>query len=446
MKLTDEQQNIVEKIKEFLNGNDDYFLLSAPAGTGKTFLSRYIYTDVYKKDIKINTRFHDFCFTATTNKAAAVLNAYIEAYGLNATTIHSFLGLRVNNNYRTGETSLSVGKDVVIKSNQIIVVDECSMINNDLFNWLSKLTKNCKFIFIGDDKQLPPVGEQISPIFNLGLEVHRLTKIIRSNAHQEITDVCNQLRETVDTLEFKDIKPIGNIHYCSQADFQDNIEKFFSIDNPDGKILTFTNEMCLAYNNFIATVRGQKNFIEEGRYYISNTPILYTTTPEHGIPNYFYRECKNKEIVYGDEDIRINKINAIKKDKITDLEYYECEFSSCFLDKNGQWMYVNRETVIKIPTSFDIFKNVISYLASKRDWKEFFRVKETFADLRFKDASTVHKAQGSTLGNIYIDLNDLSKCNNKELFARLIYVAFSRAKENIYLSGNILNGYGNILI
>lgn len=54
-------------------------------------------------------------------------------------------------------------------------------------------------------------------------------------------------------------------------------------------------------------------------------------------------------------------------------------------------------------------------------------------------ASTIHKAQGQTYDDVYIDLSDLRHIYQRDatMTARLLYVAFSRAKNNIYLTGDI---------
>ena len=72
-------------------------------------------------------------------------------------------------------------------------------------------------------------------------------------------------------------------------------------------------------------------------------------------------------------------------------------------------------------------------LERKKKWGQYFDFKNHVLDIRDIYASTVHSAQGSTYNNVYIDLKDLFICTKKEELARLLYVAVSRAKNNIYL-------------
>ena len=54
----------------------------------------------------------------------------------------------------------------------------------------------------------------------------------------------------------------------------------------------------------------------------------------------------------------------------------------------------------------------------------------------YKFASTVHKAQGSEFDAVFVDVNDIKKSilpNYYDTYARLMYVALSRAKKSVYI-------------
>jgi superfamily I DNA/RNA helicase len=48
-------------------------------------------------------------------------------------------------------------------------------------------------------------------------------------------------------------------------------------------------------------------------------------------------------------------------------------------------------------------------------------------------ASSIHKSQGSSINNVFIDMKDTFKCRDKEELRQLQYVAISRAKKNAYI-------------
>ena len=72
----------------------------------------------------------------------------------------------------------------------------------------------------------------------------------------------------------------------------------------------------------------------------------------------------------------------------------------------------------------------------------YYEISNQTLDLRKVEASTVHKAQGSTLDTVFIDLDDISKCTQKQLTAKLLYVAASRARKKIIFFGELAKRYG----
>ena len=78
----------------------------------------------------------------------------------------------------------------------------------------------------------------------------------------------------------------------------------------------------------------------------------------------------------------------------------------------------------------------------KQSPADYYLFSKRVLDLRMVDASTVHKAQGSTLDTVYIDLDDISKCTQKDLTAKLLYVAVSRARKKVVFFGDLAKRYG----
>ena len=60
------------------------------------------------------------------------------------------------------------------------------------------------------------------------------------------------------------------------------------------------------------------------------------------------------------------------------------------------------------------------------------------ADLRKPYAQTIHKSQGSTYKDVLIYLDDLKQCETKKDRNRLLYVAFSRATNKVYYTGDFI--------
>ena len=77
----------------------------------------------------------------------------------------------------------------------------------------------------------------------------------------------------------------------------------------------------------------------------------------------------------------------------------------------------------------------------KQLWSQYFDIKDTWLDLRSQYASTVHKAQGSSYDEVFIDLWDIGRCNRPSDTARMLYVSISRARKRVILSGELPEKY-----
>lgn len=58
-----------------------------------------------------------------------------------------------------------------------------------------------------------------------------------------------------------------------------------------------------------------------------------------------------------------------------------------------------------------------------------------FADIDFGYAITSHKSQGSTYSNVFVNITDILKCNNRDLLVRYksLYTSITRASQSLYL-------------
>jgi hypothetical protein len=68
------------------------------------------------------------------------------------------------------------------------------------------------------------------------------------------------------------------------------------------------------------------------------------------------------------------------------------------------------------------------------DWLDYWKVKRLFTDIRPAYAMTVHKSQGSTFENVFVDAYDILVNPNREEALRCLYVAVSRASHNVVLN------------
>jgi exodeoxyribonuclease V alpha subunit len=119
-------------------------IITGGAGRGKTTVLNMI-LKVYKE---FNPKKEIFLM-APTGRAARRM---AEATGMDASTIHSALGLRSDEELNNYDNDITLPADLVI-------IDEMSMVDMKLFSLLvSRLKPNCKFVMVGDKDQLASVG------------------------------------------------------------------------------------------------------------------------------------------------------------------------------------------------------------------------------------------------------------------------------------------------
>jgi exodeoxyribonuclease-5 len=136
-----EQEAALTAVGRWLDAPDrPIFRLFGYAGTGKTTLARHIAEHVDG----------DVCFAAFTGKAALVLR---EKGCPDASTIHSLI-YRSRGSGETGPRFV-LNRQSPAAQAQLIVVDECSMVDEDLGRDL--LGFGTPVLVLGDPAQLPPV-------------------------------------------------------------------------------------------------------------------------------------------------------------------------------------------------------------------------------------------------------------------------------------------------
>lgn len=423
--LNKDQQAVANDFYSFLLSDEKEFLIDASAGYGKSYLIKYLATDginTYNKGASaIGSKTFEVALTATTNKAAEALEV---ATNLPTRTIHNLLGLIVKPNFSTGEEELKAsGKTQIIKRT-VIFIDECSMIDNQLFDFIHKLTHECKLVYVGDKYQLTPVRSGLSPVYKNNLVEHTLTIPMRNANHKELVDLCTQLKKTVETGVFNPIKLVpGIIDLYDKDQMAKAYQKEFVVNNgQDARSLTYTNKMSVIYNNYIKSIRGQTEVFNDGDFCISNSVC-----------------CLGNKTLHAEDEIYIKKVIKRHVQRQLAEGFQPVELSLCEIEWHGQLI----ETAI--PESYHQVKNLLKALAKAKEWYQYFAIKEGFLDLRPRDSCTIHKAQGSTLNTVFIDAKDLSTCTVSSTTARLLYVAVSRAKSHVIFYGDLKSKYGKFV-
>lgn len=439
-KLTNDQRNAYQEFINFLlNPNQSNLIIQGSAGTGKTFLTKYLIEEGinnYKATcttLGITDPYVDYAVTATTNKAVEALDHQVSLPPYkDIVTITSFLGLHVAYNPKLHKQTLMPNNNDTYRCNQIIFIDECSMINEELFTFINQKCKHCKIVYIGDKYQLPPVKEKISPIYTCGYPEVVLKQPVRNAGNQALVNLCTQLKDTCETGIWNDIHSVpGSIEVIKDGnEWQKIIDKEFLHQDENKKILAYSNNLVTSYAEYIMQLRGETDYLVAGSWYTSNA--------------YYTNQAIENQKLHIDSPVLVKEVN----DNVSDSYY---EMYKLDVDK---WKPLHVLSKIKVYSpilnktwsdiTFSKPEYYQQYMKSlyKTSPRFYYEVSNQTLDLRKVEASTVHKAQGSTLDTVFIDLDDISKCTQKHLTAKLLYVAASRARKKIIFFGELAKRYG----
>ena len=408
--LTTDQQSALDSFQQFLcDPIETVFVLSGYSGTGKTTLVKYLLEELpnYMKVARLLVpKMFDYevALTATTNKAAEAMSSIT---GVPCATIHSFLGLRVQTDYSTNKTTL-IPKNAEQKAGYLLFIDEASYVDSQLLDLVFKKTKNCKVVFMGDPAQLTPVKSGTTPVFTANFTGAHLSQVVRQAEGNPIVTLSTKFRETVNTGEFFSFTPDGtSIQHLPRNDFYLAIEKEFNRpdwQHHDSKILGWTNKCVINYNHAVSdNLTGNPKF-QAGDYAICNK---------------FVSDGKNS--IKTDQLVRITSISP-------DTTEFGVDGNDYVIDGYATYF---------CPKSLDDKKKLIKQLTADSHYSQLEAIDRTWIDLRAAYACTINKAQGSTYERVFIDLDDIKRCNSGDQIARMLYVGVSRAKQQVFLTGDI---------
>ena len=408
--LTADQQSAQEAFYRFLvDPVETVFVLQGYSGCGKSTLVRMLLDalpDYMKTARLINPNLRDYAveLTATTNKAAENLG---QITGQGARTIHSFLGLRVQTDYRTGSSTL-IARNADQEEDFLLFIDEASYIDKELLGYIFKKTKNCKIVFIGDPAQLTPVKSTGTPVFDANFSGAALTEVVRQAKGNPIVDLSTQFRNTVNSGEFFKFTPDGHhVKYLTRADFNTAIEQEFTRPGwryQDSKILAWTNKCVIGFNQFVRNhVLGDPNFAVD----------------DYAVCNSFLSVGKK----------------SIKTDQLVQITQISVETER--LGVKGHIFHLDHEMAAFMPNTLESKNLRIKQAKAAGELSIVAEIEQNWVDLRAAYACTINKAQGSTFDRVFIDLDDISRCNSGDQIARMLYVGVSRARDHVFLTGDL---------
>lgn len=448
------QQIAIQKLDDWYHSDELECTLCGYAGTGKTHLLRCFLEEIVDKS---------FTITAPTHKALRVLEAQVGRKGM---TLHSLHGLKPNmdlQNFDIENPQFDPLNPSRIQNYNLIVIDECSMINKDLFTLNQTKAKEykVKILYVGDPLQLPPVKETISCTFAAVKNRVELKDIVRQEEGNPLLELFsllrNDIRNRTNNFLHHIVKNRSNIRngvgyeIVPTTVFRDKlIESFQSKEfhnNIDSlRVTAYTNNAVSQWNNIIRdNIIGKDSDI----IHIDDLLLSYNTIVD---------EFKDP-VILNSEDYIIHDIRPYFSDE--NIKTFAVNLKSMFDGHvTTPFLIVDTKDV-----SFNRYKAILKHLYDRAanhaqgGWFTYYKFKNRFLtnttfsidttngtkwiskDIDYGYSMTVHKTQGSTFDNVAIDLTDIvfqntrygRRENDIDIRNKLIYVALSRAKNSVLI-------------
>lgn len=447
MSLTQHQSEILEQSLQILE-NNKRLVIKGSAGVGKT----YMVNELLKR-IKVRKKI--YC-SAPTNKAVAVLKGKVDSKPISSftnrplevefITTHAALKLKRNIHSKTGEISFKPSYqrgEKPLKGVGLFVIDEASMLNTELLGYIEEYANlyNVTVIFIGDNKQLNPVGEENSIVFHSQYPEVELTEIVRQKEGNPIIDLSRSL-DTLDSYERND--NVANpdetlIGYLFSNNKNKVINTLAAVNGTDEvKYLAWTNQEVDLMNFLVRKkIYGEPKKIELEETLVFNSPYKdsYYTNQEVKVEDCIVREKKfhflwNQQADFVCDDEDDPRMQSIK------LKYYS--INPNIIEQEGKEPSITDRIIVVHEDSEQDHLKIVNNLKQrakfkKIEWKDFYSFIEQFADLKYNHAISVHKSQGSTYQKAIVNLRNIEKNRNNKEKKRLLYTAITRASDLLIL-------------
>lgn len=399
------------------------------AGTGKSTALLKQLTTIAGKDKD------DTIVLCPTHKAAHRLLPKIP-FGIEIKTIHSLLGWipAINENAEKIEHIDIVAKtDRKIEEYNTFIIDEGGMMSEEMFMELVAKIEDARnfdtdgikiYVYLDPYQLLPVKGRQIQ------LDEEFTTKLTTQH-RAESPDVVALFTKFVEFLEGTNTKDL-------KIDFSENVKKVSTteavqlFDITKDRLLAYTNEVVGWYNKEISIYNGIQSFVGQHVQLGSNPDLVYVEDM-----------IDKSDVVLSDVITWYLDNNMLLQNSNISAKYMELEFSSLLkLDGiefakvaiNGTTKIV--PVVLGIYNAYSLTKQIkAAAIKDKKNYKFIYALNKAYT-MDYKFASTVHKAQGSEFDAVFVDVNDIKKSilpNYYDTYARLMYVALSRAKKRVYI-------------
>jgi exodeoxyribonuclease-5 len=387
--LTNKQEIGLKLAVARYKAHEPWTCIAGYAGTGKSTLVKFIIA-------ALNIDPDDVAYVTFTGKAASVLR---HKGCPNAMTAHKLL--YYSKRLPSGKFVFSPRKTLE-KDYSLIVVDEISMLPNDL--WELLLSHKIHVIALGDPFQIPPIDK-------------KQDNHILDNPHIFLDEIMRQAQESEIirlTMAIREYKPI---EYCKGNEVMvlQNSEVVDGMYHWADQIICATNKTRQEINDFMRKVAGRGSEPEAGDKIIAlrNKWDVLDISGENAIVNGTigtlgeFTKCMQQFPIYGIPDAPVL-------------------YSQIITEEDG----VFEDVVV----DYQALKEGRPFLTSEQAykvWKSAAARPYEPIEFNYGYAITGHKAQGSQWDNVLVMEEHFPF--NKEEHARWLYTSCTRAAKKLVL-------------
>ncbi|MFR9503068.1 MAG: AAA family ATPase [Rikenellaceae bacterium] len=445
-KTTNDQKKIIEMLSNFICDDDftSIFILNGYAGTGKTTLLAATVATLKELNIKC-------VLLAPTGRAANVL---ARAAKQNAYTIHKKIYREKSSADYDSKFALNFNRE----QDTIFIVDEASMLSeatgqdaifgsgsllDDLVSYV-RSGKRCRLVLVGDNAQLPPVGQEFSPALDAATMSHfgpivygTMDDVVRQNSQSGILFNATMIRCMIENniceipifeMNYPDVEAVEG------GEFTEKLQECYDKYGRDQTIvITRSNKRANRYNEGVRRYSlGAEEEIESGdMLMVVRNNYHFTERIE---------ECPLSFMANGD----IAELRRLRRFE----EFYGFRFAEATLsfgDYDGYEITckVLLDTLSSEAPSLSYEENKRLFYEVEKDYTEIKSKAKRFKEIRenphynavqvkFAYAVTCHKAQGGQWHSVFIDRCIFGDETMTRDMLRWLYTAITRATDKVY--------------
>lgn len=450
-KLPFEPNNVQQKVLEMLSdfvlssaGGEQIFVLRGYAGTGKTSLVGALVKVM--DEMKMRT-----FLMAPTGRAAKVFAAMANKP---AFTIHKSI-------YRQQKFQVEMEGFQLLDNRQrdvLFICDEASMIStlnegspfgtgnllDDLIEFVYS-SEGCRLLLVGDDAQLPPVGQVRSPALDerelrgYGLQVvsAQLTEVARQQMDSGILYNATMLRQLlndglVDALPRVIYKRFADVRRIDGYELLECLENSYNRAGVDDTII-ITRSNARA-NQFNVGVRNQILGREEE---LSAGDRLLVVRNNY----YWGREFDQLPFIANGDVVEVHRVRNVRE--LYGFRFADVEILLPDYEINLE-VTMMLDTLMAEGPSLPLVCQQALFEAIAQDYPEIRNQRDLYKmikenpyynalQVKFGYCVTCHKSQGGQWSDVYLDVAYINPDHLGIDFYRWIYTAFTRATRTLYL-------------